>query len=62
MIEQWFLIFLVSEILSFCVKIVNSIKTRLLQSRMFLKPGDELHSEHSSLLLHEKVNGCRKGK
>ena len=48
--------------LSSCVKIVNSIKARPLQSRMFSKLCDELGSEHSSLLLHTEVRCLSRGK
>ena len=51
-----------SEILSSCVKIVNSIKARPLQSRMFSKLCDELGSEHSSLLLHTEIRWLSRGK
>ena len=44
-----------SKILSSCVKIVNSIKARSLQSRMFLKLCDGLVWKHSSLLLHTEI-------
>ena len=36
-----------TEILFFCVKIVNSIKILILQYRMFLKLCDDLGSEHT---------------
>ena len=51
-----------SEVLSSCVKIVNSIKASLLQSRMFSKLCDELGSEHSSLLLHTEIRWLSQGK
>ena len=50
------------DVLSSCVKIVNSIKARPLQSRMFSKLCDELGSKHSSLLLHTEFHGCREEK
>ena len=50
------------DVLSSCVKIVNSIKARPLQSRMFSKLCDELGSEHSSLLLHTEVRRLSRGK
>ena len=43
------------DVLSSCVKIVNSIKARSLQSRMFSKLCNELGLEHSSYLLHTIV-------
>ena len=43
------------DVLSSCVKIVNSIKARPLQSRMFSKLCNELGLEHSSYLLHTIV-------
>ena len=49
-------------ILSSCVKIVNSIKARPLQSRMFSKLCDKLGSEHTSLLLHTEVRWLSRGK
>ena len=51
-----------SEVLSSCVKIVNSIKARPLHSRMFSKLCDELGSEHSSLLLHAEIRWLSRGK
>ena len=50
------------DVLSSCVKIVNSIKARPLQSRMFSKLCDELGSEHSSLLLDTEVRWLWRGK
>ena len=44
-----------SEVLSSCVKIVNSIKACTIQSRIFSKLCDELGSKHSSILLHTEV-------
>ena len=44
-----------SELLSLCVKIVNCIKTRPLQSGMFSKLCDELGSENSNFLLYREV-------
>ena len=50
------------DVLSSCVEIVNSIKARPLQSRMFSKLCDELGSEHSSLLLHTEVRWLSRAK
>ena len=43
-----------SEVLSLCVKVVNSIKTGPLQSRWFSQLCNELELEHSNPLLHKK--------
>ena len=51
-----------SEVLSLCVKIVNSIKTRQLQFQIFSKLCDELGSEHSSHLLHVEFCWLSRGK
>ena len=51
-----------SEVLSSCIKIVNSIKACSLQSQMFSKICDVLGSEHSSLLLHKEVRWLSQGK
>ena len=45
----------VSEVLSLCVKVVNSMKTCPLHSRLFSQLCHELGSEHSNLLLHTEV-------
>ena len=44
-----------SEVLSSCVKIVNSIKACPLQSRMFSNLYDKLGLEHLSFLFHTEV-------
>ena len=41
-----------SEVLSICVEVVNLIKTRSLQSRLFLQLCNKLGSEHSNFLQH----------
>ena len=49
------------DVLCSCVKIVNSIKACPLQSRMFSKLCNQLGLEHSSLLLHTKVQWLSQG-
>ena len=51
-----------SEVLSLRVKVVNSIKTCPLQSRMFWQLCNELGSEYSNLLLRIKVRRLSRGK
>ena len=51
-----------SEVLSACVKVVNSIKARPLQSQLFSLLCDELGSQHSNLLLHTEVRWLSRGK
>ena len=51
-----------SEVLSLCVKVVNSIKARPLQSPMFSKLCNELGSEHSGFLLRTEVRWLSRGR
>ena len=50
------------EVLSSCIKILNSIKARPFPSEMFSKLCDKLGSRHSSLLLHTEVRWLLRGK
>ena len=44
------------------IKIVNFIKSRPLQTRLFTTLCDEMGSHHKSFLLHSKVRWLSKGK
>ena len=51
-----------SEVLSLCAKVVNLIKTRPLQSRLFSQLCNEQGSELSNLLLYTEVRWLSRGK
>jgi len=50
------------SVLNTPVKIVNFIKTKPLQSRVFKKLCEEMGSSHKSLLLHTEIRGCQEDK
>lgn len=50
------------DVLNEAVKIVNYVKSRPLQSRLFAKACEEMGSQHQSLLLHTEVRWLSRGK
>ena len=51
-----------SHVMTLVVKLINSIRVKALQHRLFKALLDELDAAHGDLLLHAEVRGLSRGK